>query len=437
MTLSDCIKMKGGPIVRITMIAIGSTGDVRPYCLLGRELKRRGHEITIAAFSDFEEMVAGAGLGFFPVAGDVKDLMSHLMKPGAVGVSYLREAEKAISGIAPVLLRDLLRAGEGAEAIICTFFGTMYYSVAEKHRVPCIQTHYFPMDPNPLMPISSAPWPHLGSWWCRLSYRLGYLLISLLEKRYLTEWRRDNGIRQRCLRTKPDYSCNGHRIPAIYATSPLLMPRPDNWDEKIYMSGFWWEAPMSDYDPPQELLDFIALGEKPIYIGFGSMVSGDMDETFRIVHDAVVKSGVRAVIASGWAAEKQPVNTDKIHYVDFVPHDWLFQHVTAAVHHGGAGTTASSLRAGLPTLIVPFGGDQPFWGDRVHQAGCGPVPVPRDSMTVDQLAAALRDLNDNALYREKAAAMGEKMRREKGVQNAADIIEREIAQWLRDDGKDA
>jgi len=422
--------------VRITMFAIGSTGDVRPYCLLGRELKRRGHEITIAAFAPFEEMVQEAGLGFFPIAGDVEDLMSHLMKPGAVGVSYLREAENAIRDIAPVLLRDLMRAGEGAEAIICTFFGTMYYSVAEKYRIPCIQTHYFPMDPNPKMPISSAPWPHLGAWWCRLTYRIGYLLISLIEKRYLSDWRSEHGISQRCLRTKPDYTCNGHRIPAIYETSPLLMPRPENWDEKIYMSGFWWEDPEDDFVPSEELTAFLAKGEKPIYIGFGSMVSGDMDETFRIVREAVEKSGVRAVIASGWSKEKKPVNTDQILYVDFVPHDWLFGHVSAAVHHGGAGTTASSLRAGLPTLIIPFGGDQPFWGMQVHKAECGPVPVPRDGMTVDQLAEALRDLTQNPVYRQKAAAMGEGMRRENGLKTAADIIEKEIAEWLRVERQD-
>lgn len=429
----DPFQTKGGPDVKITMIAIGSTGDVRPYCLLGRELKRRGHEITIAAFTDFEDMVSKAGLQFFPIAGDVKDLMSHLMKPGAVGVSYLREAEKAIRGIAPVMLRDLMKAGEDAEAMLCTFFGSMFYSVAEKYRIPCIQTHYFPMDPNPIMPISSAPWPHLGSWWCRLSYRLGYLLISLLEKRYLTQWRKEHGLKLRRVRTKPDYDCNGHRISAIYAVSPLLMPRPSNWDERIYMPGFWWEPSDVAFTPSEDLTDFLNAGEKPVYIGFGSMVSGDMDETFRIVREAVEKAGVRAIIASGWAEEKHPVNTERIRYVDFVPHDWLFPRVSAAVHHGGAGTTASSLRAGLPTLIVPFGGDQPFWGARVHAAKCGPKPVPRVKMTADSLAEAIRDLTTNPVYRETAAVMGEGMRRENGVQNAADIIEKEIARWLAED----
>ena len=421
--------------MKITMFALGSTGDVRPYCLLGRELKKRGHEITIAAFSDFEKMVHQAGLGFFPIAGDVKDLMTHLMKPGVSGLTYLREAEKAISKIAPVLLRDLLRAAEGAEAMVCTFVGTMFYSVAEKYGIPCIQTHYFPMDPNPDMPISSAPWPHLGAWWCRFSYRAGHLLISLLEKRYLSKWRKENGMKPRGLRTKPDYSCGSHRIPAIYAISPLLTPRPKNWDEKIYMSGFWWEETECDYTPPQDLADFLASGEKPVYIGFGSMVSGDMDETFRIVREAVEKSGVRAIIASGWSEEKHPVNTERIQYVDFVPHDWLFRQVSAAVHHGGAGTTASSLRAGLPTLIVPFGGDQPFWGIRVHKAQCGPKPVPRERMTADSLAHALRELTELPVYRERAAEIGQGMRSEFGVQNAVDIIEREIGDWLAADGK--
>lgn len=416
--------------MKITMITIGSTGDVRPYMLLGRELKRRGHDVTVAAFAPFAEMIEAAGLSFFPISGDVVDLMEHLMKPGAVGMSYLREAEKAISKVAPLLLKDLMKAGEGADALICNFFGTTFYSVAEKYRIPCVQTHFFPMDPNPDMPISSAPFPNLGRWWNRLSYRIGYLLISVLEKRYLTDWRREHGLSLRKMHSKPDYTCNGHRIPAIYATSQLLMPRPANWDEHIYISGFWWEDSASDFTPDQSLLDFLAGGDKPIYIGFGSMVSGDMAETFRTVHAAVEQAGIRAIIATGWSGEAQPGSTERIFYADYVPHDWLFSQVSAAVHHGGAGTTASSLRAGLPTLIVPFGGDQPFWGARVAAAGCGPKPLPRDGMTAEALAERLKDLSSNALYREKAAAMGRAMREEHGLERAADIVEKEIADWL-------
>ncbi|MBQ8556336.1 MAG: glycosyltransferase family 1 protein [Clostridia bacterium] len=415
--------------MKITMVTIGSTGDVRPYALLGRELHRRGHEVTVAAFAPFEEMVTKEGLRFYPISGDVVDLMSHLMKPGAVGLSYLQEVEAAIANVAPLLLRDITDAFADAEAMVCNFFGTTFYSVAEKYDIPCVQTHFFPMDPTPDMPISSAPFPELGRWWNRLSYRVGYLLLSLLEKRYLTDWRRQHGLNVRCLRTKPDYSCNGHRIPAIYAVSPLLMPRPASWDEHIHMSGFWWDESPCDYQPDQALTDFLQRGEKPVYIGFGSMVSGDMDRTFQLVEEAVQQSGVRAIIASCWAQEKGTTDSERVIHVKDLPHDWLFRHVAAAVHHGGAGTTASSLRAGLPTLVIPFGGDQPFWGSRVHKAGCGPKPIPRDQLTVGQLSAALRDLVDNPAYAQTAAEIGQKMRQEHGVMVAADIIEREIAIW--------
>lgn len=140
--------------MKITMIALGSTGDVRPYMLLGRELRRRGHDITIASFASFQSMVEDAGLRFQPLAGDVVAIMANLMKPGAKGVSYLWQVEKSIRDIAPAVLEDLTRACADADAMLCTYFGSLYYSIAEKYRIPCIQTHYYPMDPT-----TSRPFP--------------------------------------------------------------------------------------------------------------------------------------------------------------------------------------------------------------------------------------------------------------------------------------
>ena len=128
--------------MKITMITLGSTGDVRPYMLLGRELHERGHEVTIAAFAPFQGMIEEAGMSFYPISGDVVDMMGRLLQPDAVGVRYLKEFEKGIRDIAPMLLDDLLHCAEGAEAIVCTFFGTMFYSIAEKYDIPCIQTQY-------------------------------------------------------------------------------------------------------------------------------------------------------------------------------------------------------------------------------------------------------------------------------------------------------
>lgn len=416
--------------MRISMITIGSTGDVRPYILLGKELKRRGHDITIAAFEPFRRMIQEAGLGFFPLAGDVMEVMANIMKPGVQGVSFLTQVEKSLKDVAPALLRDLMRAGEGADAMCCTFFGSMYYSIAEKYGIPCIQTQYFPVDPNGMTPIASAPGLHLGKGWNYTSYRLGYLLISLLEKKYLTGWRRENGISVRKLRTKPDYELHGHTIPVIYAISPLVMPRPKAWNEHIHMSGFWWDDAPVDYTPPADLADFLAAGEKPVYIGFGSMVSGNMNKTFTTVIRAIHAAKIRAVVSLGWNSDKLHLKSNsRIYFADYVPHDWLFQQVSAVVHHGGAGTTAAGLRAGKPTLVIPFGGDQPFWGSRVQALGCGPRPLRRENMTVQRLAKAMLDLTGRPSYRVAAEEMAERLRMEHGVQRAADLMEREIAAW--------
>ncbi len=418
--------------MRITMLTIGSTGDVRPYVLLGREMAKRGHEITIATFAPFRSMVEEAKLNFFPLSGDAMELIGNVMKPGVNGTRFLNQLEKSLKKVLPTLLDDLMHAGEGAEAMCCTFFGSMYYSIAEKYRIPCIQTQYFPVDPNSQTPIASAPGLHLGKGWNKTSYRLGYLLISLLEKRYLTNWRKENGLSVRKVVTHPDYELCGHTIPVIYAISPIVMPRPKAWGEHIHMSGFWWDDEPCSYTPPEELQAFLQKGEKPIYIGFGSMVSGNMSKTYNTVIRAVRAANVRAVISLGWNSEKMHMKSDdRIFFADYVPHDWLFQQVSAVVHHGGAGTTASGLRAGKPTLVVPFGGDQPFWGSRVLSLGCGPRPIRRENLTVSRLTKALIDLTANGKYRVAAQEVSEQLRLEHGTQRAADLMEQEIAAWKR------
>lgn len=408
--------------MKIRMVSIGSTGDVRPYVLLGQELQRRGHQVTIIAFSAFETMTREAGLTFRPLAGDVNDLMARIMKPGVQGVGFLVQVKKALGQIAPVLLRDLMDAFDGAEAMICNFFGSVYYSVAEKYGIPVVQTQYFPMDMCDDMPISSAPGWFLPQW-NRGSYRLGYWLIHVLERWLLTRWRRENGMTVPRIHGGPDYDLPGQRVQVVYAMSPLVVPRPAMWGDNIHMSGFWMDTADTPYTPDPALRAFLNDGEPPLYIGFGSMVSGDMDATFAIVTEAVRSTGLRVLLDRGWAGA-QVASLPNAHVMTgFVPHSWLFPRTRGVVHHGGAGTTASGLRAGCPTLVIPFGGDQPFWGKRVHALGCGPAPIPREKLTVPALSSALEELATTPAYAEAARAIGEGLRQEQGVVTAADLVE--------------
>jgi len=420
--------------MRITMICIGSTGDVRPYIVLGRELKARGHEITICAFHNFESAVLKEGLRFKPINGDVKALMANLMD-GSTGVSFLKQVRDSLVDIIDPFLADLDAACEGAEAIIGTYLGQIFQSLAEVRRIPYIQTHYFPMDKNPETPITSAPGQRVGKAWNLASYQLGYFIVSVMEKYYLADWREKNGMSPRKLEGAPKYELNGHTIPVLYAISPLVMPRPSTWGENIHMTGFWRDYRDIEFEPSPELSAFLEAGEKPIYVGFGSMTSGDMGETLGIVLEAVRQSGVRAILSKGWGGQAIPEDPN-VFVADFVPHDWLFQHVAGVVHHGGAGTTAAGIQAGCPTLVIPFGGDQPFWASRVKELGIGPKAIPRDKLTVSKLSKAFTDLTTTKKYRVAARELGERLRMEQGHVIAANIVEHELRKWLREEGRE-
>ncbi len=421
--------------MRITMICIGSTGDVRPYIVLGRELKRRGHDVKIAAFDTFEAAVLKEGMRFHPISGDVRDFMANIMNKGANGVAFLRQVRNSLVDIIDPFLEDLEAACDDAEALIATFFGQIFQSLAEVRHIPYIQTHYYPMDRNKTTPIAAAPGQRVGKAWNNMTYPVGYLLISILEKYYLSDWRKARGMAPRKLKSKPNYELNGHTVPVVYAMSPLLMPRPVDWGANIHMTGFWLDDQAAvDYEPEPELQAFLDAGEPPIYIGFGSMVSGDMGETLNIVLEAIRRSGVRAIVAKGWGDMEIP-DMPNVYAAGFVPHDWLFTKVKAVVHHGGAGTTAAGILAGKPTLIIPFGGDQPFWGNRVRQLGVGPKPIARDRLTARRLANAITLLVGTKSYQVAARELGQRLKNEDGEVLAVDIIEHELRKWLREEGR--
>ena len=377
--------------MRITMLTIGSTGDVRPYILLGKELSSRGHQITIAAFGSFEEMVTDAGLGFFALSGDAGNMINTIMRPDTNALSYLPRITSRLNAVIPDLLKDMEKSCENAEALICNFFGSVYYSIAEKYNIPCVQTQFFPMDPTGAVPISSIRNQRLGSRINLVSYKIGYLLIGLVEKHFLAEWRQKSGVSRRKPLTHPDYSVNNHTVPVVYALSPFVFARPSEWSSHIYMSGFWFDESPCSWSPDPDLLRFVEQNDSPVYIGFGSMNGGDMNKIITTVLRSVRAAGLRAVISVGWSGRRF-VSGKRVFFTGYVPHDWLFPRVRAVVHHGGAGTTAAGLRYGKPTLIIPFAGDQPFWGHRVHELGCGPKPIRCDSLTVQKLTKALSDL---------------------------------------------
>jgi len=415
--------------MKITMFTVGSTGDVRPLVLLGRELQQRGHVVTIATFDTFRSLIEENGMSFKPLAGDAQELMADIMRPGVQGVGFLAMVVKNLGKIAPTFLQGLLKAGEDADAIVCNFFGSLYYSVAEYYNIPVVQCHLYPMDRNDLCPIAAAPGQHLGKHWYHFTYRIGYLLISALEKIYLRRWRRAHDLDVRHLVTAPDYRVRDHQIRAMYAISPQVFPPDPSWGERIQTLGFFWDRQAAPAAPSAELEAFLAQGETPVYVGFGSMVSGNMQKTLDTVVAGIRESGLRAVVSVGWSDVRHPASDAQIFFAHYVQHEWLFPRVKAVVHHGGAGTFSAGLRYGKPTLVIPFGGDQPFWAARAEALHVGPKSIKRTRVTAKRFAKALQELVSNPEYEANAKALGAQMAAEDGVKNAADFVEKAFAEW--------
>ena len=192
------------------------------------------------------------------------------------------------------------------------------------------------------------------------------------------------------------------------------------------MTGYWFLDRLEEWQPPAELEEFLGAGEPPIYFGFGSIFGRDPLRLTRIVVDAVKATGVRAIIARGWGGlETTELELpETVLAIDSAPHDWLFPKVAAVVHHGGGGTTAAGLRAGRPTIVCPFFGNQPFWGARIEALGVGPRPIPQKKISVEKLSAAINRVRSDASIQERAEAIGQQIRSEDGVANACDFIDR-------------
>jgi sterol 3beta-glucosyltransferase len=216
------------------------------------------------------------------------------------------------------------------------------------------------------------------------------------------------------------------QVPVLYAYSPTVVARPNDWPERFVVTGYWFLERPLNWQPPPALSDFLADGPPPVYIGFGSMSSNRPHKLADVAIDALKMAGQRGILARGWGGLafdgiNQPL-TDDIFVVDDAPHDWLFPQMAAVVHHGGSGTTAAGLRAGVPSVLIPFSGDQPFWGQRVAALGAGPAAIPYKKLSVRRLATAIETATGSETMRCRVAALGKRIQAENGVADAVEAF---------------
>jgi sterol 3beta-glucosyltransferase len=208
----------------------------------------------------------------------------------------------------------------------------------------------------------------------------------------------------------------------LYGISEQIVPRPPDWGDHIHLTGYWFPAD-PDWQPPDGLRRFVEAGPPPIFIGFGSMPVRHPRRVTAVVLDAIRHTGQRAVLHAGWAGLGQADLPDTIYPITYAPYGWLFPRMAAIIHHGGSGTTAFSLRAGVPSLVTPFIYDQFYWGRRLADLGVSPPLLPFARLTAPRLAAAIDQAVTDSTMRTRAAILGNKVRAEDGLGRAVAVVQ--------------
>lgn len=414
----------------MAIIASGSRGDVEPYIALGKGLMAAGHPVRLVTHENFEDLVSSHGLEFWPIKGNVQDIAQTTeMRDRIEGGNFLRlmaqMAKEAQSG-ALRLAKGGLDACKGVD-LVAAGMGGLYTGIAlaEKLNLPFLQAHLVPFTPTRDFP--SVLVPNLPTW---LRGSLNRVSHRLTRQIIWQGFRSADRLARRKVLDLPQapfwgpYNSNRTRdLPTLYGFSPSVVPTPSDWGNRVHVTGYWFLDSADSWSPPSKLVDFLHDGSPPVYIGFGSMSSRNPEEMTRLVVDALRLNNQRAVLLSGWSGLSIGDLPESVFMIDSIPHSWLFPRVAAVVHHGGAGTTAAGLRAGVPSIVVPFFGDQPFWGKRVAELGVGPEPIPRKSLTVERLARAIQQaVTDNEMH-QRAASLGSKIQAESGIAQAVEVIQ--------------
>jgi len=416
--------------MHLAIIALGSRGDVQPYIALGRGLREAGHAVRLVTHQNFEELVTSHGLEFWPARGNVQDVaeseeMKQLLEKGNF-IAITRHTAQQAEGAAVHWAEDGLAACQGVDLIIAGIGGLFIgVALAEKLGIPILQAYLVPFSstkdfPGPLLPQNLT---HLGGAFNRLSYRL---IRQLMWMGFRSA---DSLSRRKVLGLPPapfagPYdSARAKGLPVLYGFSPSVIPAPSDWPKDAHVTGFWFLDSAENWAPPSDLVNFIQAGPPPLYIGFGSMSNRKPEETADLVLQALSNTGQRAILLSGWGGLHKANLPDSVFMIDSVPHAWLFPRVAAVVHHGGAGTTAAGLRAGVPSVVIPFFADQPFWGHTVSKLGVGPAPIPRKKLIVERLTNAIQETISDQNMRQRAADLGARIQSEDGIGRAVEIVQ--------------
>lgn len=413
--------------MKILMITVGTRGDVQPYLALAHGLQGAGHEVWLATDSTFETFVTAAGVGFKPIQADPRRAMQEdVRKVGGNPIKFIRWLNRQFKPLARDFFQDVKAAAAGMDALLFAALAFPAYHVALGLGIPSLAVYLQPATPSRQFSATAGQVP---DW---LPAR-GLAIKALTSMSVFSVFAMTKGVVDECRQEmlglpatswRDYFRLNSPDVPIVYGYSRHVTPIPPDWGHWLHVTGYWFLDADQEWRPPDELASFLESGPPPVYIGFGSMVDREAENVTGIVLRALAASGRRAILLGGWSRLGTGQLPDTILLLDAAPHSWLFPRMAAVVHHGGAGTTAAGLRAGVPNVVVPYFADQPFWASRVQVLGVGPKPIPRQKLTAERLAQAIEIAVNDGEMRRKAQELGRKIQAEDGVATAVPLIER-------------
>ena len=371
--------------MQVLLSSIGSRGDVQPILALALELQKLGHTARLCVAPNFQEWIESYGLECIPIGPDLKKVTGGTV-PGKPTLPPPELLQKMAEDSVHEQFRAIGAAAHGAGLLVAA--GALQIaarSIAEAQNIAYVFVAYCPA----VLPSPRYPPPKTG----------GHYPYDLPEGENLQLWQQDAADFIRFRAALNEERAKLGLAPVLnvrasmftehpwLAADPILAPVFPTAGMEVIQTGAWMLS--QEVELPADLENFLAGGSPPIYIGFGSMRASD--RTGRTLVEAARALGLRSIISQGWAGLAPGDLGDDCLSIGDVSHATLFPRVAAIVHHGGAGTTTTAARAGIPQIVIPHNYDQFYWAHRVQQLGVGVSGPTRDELTAEGLIAAVRE----------------------------------------------
>lgn len=413
--------------MKITILTLGTRGDVQPYIALGRSLIKKGHQVCISTGETFKEFIEKNGIEFYKAEIDFMAILKTkegqaIFNGGGMSIfKILKFTKEVINPAFKKSFGDFLEASKNSDLIIYHPKALASVDVAEYLKIPCISMPLVPM----IYPITEfpnlalAPTKNFGKFINKLTYKVIKLAESSSIKD-INEFRINTlGLNKRKIGALT-YELLGKEIPIVCPVSPSLFKDVTSWENHVLVPGFFYMN-LGEAKLDESVVEFLNKGEKPIVISFSSMPLKEPELFKDKLLKALKITGNRAIILTGTSGLEFGKDSNVL-AIEKAPHRLLFKEAKGIIHHGGAGTMAEALLSGVPHMIMPFSVDQPFWAHRLFNLGYVLKPIKEKKLTAELLISTFENMeNKNEIN--KAVEISKLIKTESGLENTVKYIE--------------